>query len=778
MTVEEWLGPDNQLGIDIWTKKYQHNGETFDEWLDRVSGGNEAVKQLIIDKKFLFGGRILANRGLPAEGIKTTYSNCYVLTVDDSIESIYRTCGEVARTFSYGGGVGLDLSKLRPRGAVVHNSAKETTGAVSFMKTFDVVTGTIGQNGRRGALMLSISVDHPDVTEFVNIKANTDQITNANISIRVTDAFMQAVEKDADYILHWPCNNGAIAGLGYGQIMNHPDTPYDALIPVGELSEGILAVGNTGKTVGYFKRIKARDLFHKLAKNNWDYGEPGILYWDRISSYHLMSEDDTFEYSGVNPCAEEPLPDGGACLLGSINLAAFDNFEDETFLRAIHNAVIGLNEVLEEGKMLHPLPQQRISCDRYHQIGLGIFGLGDALIKNKLTYGTTEACDFAQNVLHTILVNAFIASCDLNKDQKIKYEGMFDSVFYKRNILPYLPDAYKYVYPRNSQIMTIAPTGTLSTMLGASGGAEPNFAFKFYRTTKSLHGKDETYEVNHPLVDEYLKAHPDKSIEELPEYFIAAGGIPIENRVKMQAALQEVIDASISSTANLKESVTVEDVEKLYLEAWKQGLKGITVFRDNCKRVAILSTHAQQDPDRKAPKRPKVLDADWYQLTAKGQLFNVFVGLYEGKPYEIFAKQTSDKLQTTSGHGKITKVQKGVYSWQNNSNEPNSGLNYDSNIAIMEEDSPERVATLLASLGLRHGADIKYIVKTLKKTNPLISSFTAAMIRVLNKYNDAPVVDSNEICPECGKPLKHEGGCKHCDCGYSACMVIFKRRKR
>lgn len=156
MTVQDWLGTENQLGIDIWTKKYQYNGETFDEWLDRVSNGNKHVKQLIIEKKFLFGGRILANRGLPQRNIKTTYSNCYVLTVDDSIESIYRTCGEIARTFSYGGGVGLDLSKLRPRGAVVHNSAKETTGAVSFMKTFDTVTGTIGQNGRRKTKFLNI----------------------------------------------------------------------------------------------------------------------------------------------------------------------------------------------------------------------------------------------------------------------------------------------------------------------------------------------------------------------------------------------------------------------------------------------------------------------------------------------------------------------------------------------------------------------------------------------------------------------------------------------
>lgn len=156
MTVEEWLGPDNKLGIDIWTKKYKFGNESFDDWLDRVSGHDEAIKQLIIEKKFLFGGRILANRGLPDKGIKTTYSNCYVLSVEDSIESIYKTCGEIARTYSYGGGVGLDLSNLRPRGATVHNSAKETTGAVSFMKTFDTVTGTIGQNGRRKTKFLNI----------------------------------------------------------------------------------------------------------------------------------------------------------------------------------------------------------------------------------------------------------------------------------------------------------------------------------------------------------------------------------------------------------------------------------------------------------------------------------------------------------------------------------------------------------------------------------------------------------------------------------------------
>lgn len=462
--------------------------------------------------------------------------------------------------------------------------------------------------------------------------------------------------------------------------------------------------------------------------------------------------------------------------MGSINLNSYQNpLTDDNFANDIKTAVIGLNQVLEEGKDLHPLEVQRDSCVKYHQIGLGIMGLGDLLIKQQLVYGSEDACKYAKMVLRKILIEAFKTSCDLNRDQIVTYKNMFESDFYKNAILPFLPEEYKYKYPLNSQLLTIAPTGTLSTMIRTSGGAEPNFAFKYYRTTKSLHGHDETYEVLHPLIEEYLMLHKESSIENLPEWFITAGQIPIKNRVAMQAALQTQIDASISSTANLPEKVTVGDVEQLYIYAWKEGLKGITVFRENCKRLAILSTKKQSDPtnDRKAPKRPKSLEADWYQITAKGRLFNVYVGLLEGKPYEIFAKETLEKTSVNSGHGVIVKEQRGVYSWKNKVDE---GVSYDSNIAIMDEESPERVSTLLASLGLRHGADIKYIVNTLKKTNPLISSFTAAMIRVLNKYNtdDSPVEDK---CPECGATLTRSGGCIHCDsCGYSKCMALMSSR--
>lgn len=257
---EKWKMSDLQK--DILTQKYM-NDETFEEWLERVSGGNQDIKKLIRQKKFLFGGRILANRGMEKKGRKITLSNCYVLEPPkDNLESIFETAGRLARTFSYGGGVGIDVGQLRPRGAVVNNSAKETTGAVSFMDLYSMTTGLIGQNNRRGALMISIPVNHPDIEEFIDIKNDLDKVTKANISIRITDEFMQAVKSKSDFKLSF-------------------------------------TVEDTGEEIS--KVVNAYDLFYKFAKSNWRMAEPGILMWDTISNYHLMSEDPEFEYSGTNP---------------------------------------------------------------------------------------------------------------------------------------------------------------------------------------------------------------------------------------------------------------------------------------------------------------------------------------------------------------------------------------------------------------------------------------------------------------------------------------------
>lgn len=268
MTVQEWLGENNKLGIDIWEKKYRYKNENFDGWLDRVSGGNQNIRKLIEEKKFLFGGRILANRGLNKDGVKVTYSNCYVLEPPkDNIESIFECASKLARTFSYGGGCGIDISNLAPNGAKVNNTAKHTSGAVSFMDLYSMVTGLIGQNGRRGALMISLDCHHPDIENFINIKKDLDKVTQANISIRFTDDFMDAVVNDEDFDLFF----------------ERPET-FETIV----------------------KTVKARELFKILANNNWDMGEPGCLFWDRISNYNLLSNTKEFSYAGTNPCAEEP----------------------------------------------------------------------------------------------------------------------------------------------------------------------------------------------------------------------------------------------------------------------------------------------------------------------------------------------------------------------------------------------------------------------------------------------------------------------------------------
>jgi ribonucleoside-diphosphate reductase alpha chain len=278
MTAEEWLN-GNELSVNIFNKKYRNNGESLEEFFERVGHGYSPIIELIKEKKFLFGGRILANRGV--SGRNVSLSNCYVLPrPEDNLESIFDIASKMARTFSFGGGCGIDLSNLRPKGAVTHNAAKESTGPVSFMDLYSQVTQTISQAGRRGATMISLDINHPDIEEFINCKTDLDRVKYANISVRVNDQFMKAVENDEDYILKWPCDADVHTDVNVLE--------YNKLVSIAE-----------GKA--YIKKVKAKELFTKLAKNNWDYAEPGILYWDRISNYNLLNNTD-FRYAGTNPC--------------------------------------------------------------------------------------------------------------------------------------------------------------------------------------------------------------------------------------------------------------------------------------------------------------------------------------------------------------------------------------------------------------------------------------------------------------------------------------------
>lgn len=561
LTIEQWLGKDNTLGIDIWNKKYQFENETFDEWLDRVSGGDKEVKQQIIDKKFLFGGRILSNRGISSKGVKSTLSNCYVISPpEDNIESIFECAGKLARTFSYGGGCGIDISRLAPRGAAVRNTAKQTSGSVSFMDLYSMVTQLIGQNGRRGALMISIDCSHPDLEEFIEIKSDLERVTKANISVKMTTEFLNAVKNNEN---------------------------YDLTFVREETGEEII------------KTVNAKEVFNKLCKMNWDMAEPGVLFWDEITGYNLLSNTKEFEYAGVNPCAEEPLPAGGSCLLGSVNLNAFVIKENKTFdviefENTVKIAVRALNDVLDEGLPLHPLSEQRDSVRDWRQIGLGVMGIADMLINLGLKYGSAESINFCNTIAFIMANTAIKASAKLAKHKgafpKCNIQEIITTKFFLNNTDEKTRDLVMEYGLRNSQLLTIAPTGSISTMIQVSGGIEPIFANYYTRKTESLHGEDTYYKVYTPIVKEYMEAHSLQDDSELPDYFVVSQNIPYRDRIDMQSIWQKHIDASISSTVNLPESTSVEEVGDLYLYAWQMGLKGITIFRDGCSRGAILTT--------------------------------------------------------------------------------------------------------------------------------------------------------------------------------------------
>ena len=745
MTVQEWLGLDNKLGIDIWTNKYQFENETFDEWLDRISNGNEEVKNLILEKKFLFGGRILSNRGLDKKGIKTTLSNCYVIAPpEDNIESIFECATKLARTYSYGGGCGIDISKLAPRGAKVRNTAKETSGSVSFMDLYSLVTGLIGQNGRRGALMISLACDHPDIEEFIEIKSDLERVTKANISIRITDKFMYAVENNEDFILSFTREE-------------------------------------TNDTIT--KTINARSLFRKICEMNWDYAEPGMLFWDRIENWNMLSNDSDFHYAGTNPCAEEPLPAGGSCLLGSINLAEFvtedKKFDYDSFVVAVDIAVTALNEVLDEGLELHPLQEQRDSVRDWRQIGLGIFGLADMLIKMNIKYGSKEAIALCDKIGFTMVDTAIYTSAAIAAYNGVypKYNSMAveTSQYLRANVTNSTYREVQLYGLNNSQLLTIAPTGSLSSMLGVSGGIEPIFANYYTRKTESLLGHDEYYKVYTPIVEKYMKEHNITDDTMLPDFFVTAQDLDYKNRIEMQAVWQKHIDASISSTVNVPNSFTVEETEDLYMTAWKSGLKGVTIFRDGCKRTGILTT-TETKTDENEPvhelKRGEIIATDDNIIGLKRKLMTGCGSLH----CQAFFDQSNGELREIY-------LSKGSTGGCNNfmiglsrmiSAAARAGVSLDDIVdQLMSTGACPSYAKRGKSKGSCCPMAIGYALKDMHKQFNEYFMQGAIIAEVTKSTKEEEVhteKKSKILCPSCGEELVFEGGCNSCKaCGWSKC---------
>ena len=749
MRIEDWLGEDNKLGIDIWHKKYQRNGETFDQWLDRVSINNQYIRNLIVQKKFLPAGRILSNIGIDDE--KCSLSNCYVITPpEDSIESIYETCSKLARTYSYGGGCGIDISNLAPEGAKVHNQAKVTSGAVSFMDTFSQVTQQIGQNGRRGALMISISDTHPDLEKFITIKSDLNKVNYANISVRISDAFMKAVQEDKDWELKF------------------------------ERKE-------TGEVIS--KTVKAKELFRKLCEQNWNYAEPGMLFWDRINNYNLLSNTKSFKYAGVNPCAEEPLPAGGSCNLCAINLAAFvkdEKFDFDDFSYVVQEAVKYQNEILKEGLKRHPLKEQQESVNNYKQIGIGIMGLADMLIKLHIQYGSEEALELCDKIGTYLNYYGIKASSDLGnilgQYEDFNLTEVTSTEYWKEQLesfIKYNLNLFPFARLRNSQLFTIAPTGTISTMIGVSGGIEPIFANYYERTTKSLYGKDVKYKVYTPIVKQYMDEHNMKDDSQLPKYFVTSSDISVYSRINMQAVWQKHIDASISSTVNLPNEATIEDVENLYMYAWKNGLKGITVYRAGCAREGILVA---------TPKKEKTPIVEEKSILKRGDIIECSADLI-GRKDKIISGCGS--LHVLAFFNPIDGALMEVYLSKGSTGGCSLfmvGLSRTISLLCRAGVNIFDIVDQLDSTGVCPSYAVRRATK--HDTSPgsccpmaigkkLLEMYQEVQIELFgeedkkeNKKNKKPVkvIPSKALCPECGEPLIFEGGCNSCkNCGYSKC---------
>lgn len=759
MKVEEWLGKENQLGIDIWRGKYKFEEESFEDWITRISGGNQKIGDLIRQKKFLFGGRILANRGLDQRGIKITLSNCYVVEPpQDNLESIFECAKKLARTYSYGGGCGVDVSKLSPMGAKINNAAKETSGALSFMELYDLTTSLIGQNGRRGALMISLDCSHPDIEEFIRLKTDLEKATKANLSIRLNGEFMEAVRNGQPYLLSFTREA-------------------------------------TGETIE--RSVDAKELFHKIAEANWDYAEPGALFWDRIESWNLLSEVEDFQYAGVNPCAEEPLPAGGSCLLGSMNLASFvkdpftelASFDYEDFGRSVEVCVEGLNEVLEEGLKLHPLQEQIEQVTKWRQIGLGLMGIADMLIQMGIIYGSEKAIELSEQISFFMMDRAIAASAKMARKlgafPMCDIKQIMESPFFMQNTTEETRKLVEEFGLRNSQLLTIAPTGTLSTMLGISGGIEPIYANYYERTTQSLHGHDVTYRVYTKIVEDYMKLHNLSEADELPDYFVTAMELDYHSRLKMQATWQKHIDASISSTVNVPNEFSVKQVEELYFEAYELGLKGVTLFRDGCKRTGILNVK----PQKKA-------------YPAAGE------GLARGEIVQVSDEVIGAKRKLTTGCGTLHCI--ALF-------DPKTGALLETYLSKGSTGGCNNFMIGLSrmiSICARAGVDLRTIVDQLDSTgvcpsyavrqatkrdtskgaccpmavgNALLDMYeeVKAGIALGNQTDSEKAIFSAKIestqnhennkdsgrCPECGEQLVFEGGCNICkSCGWSKCL--------
>lgn len=732
MCNEEVLWAKDEVAYNVFRAKYAKDEmESPAMFCQRVASIcdesiRDKVECLLASGTFFFGGRTMYLAGRKNE-INAAGSNCYVVPIeDDTIEAIYEANKHMARIFSKGGGVGTDISILRPRNAKVNNAAKSSTGAVSFLDLFNETGNVISQHGRRGATMVSIDCSHPDIEELLDTKMKGDRLQSMNVSIKFTDEFMTAVDCDKPYTLKFD-------------------------------------VKSTGEHIE--KTIKAREFFKKFCECQWNWGDPGALFIDEFNDYNLLSGYDNFHILTTNPCAELPLGAWGSCNLGSINLAKFvdmytGKFCWDDFANTVHVAVRALNNALDYSYDKQPYEENRKYILDWRPIGLGVFGYADMLVELGLEYGSDKALEFTRKLFHRLTNEAVKASALLCQDYfntfcEYDYDKTADSKFFQS-----LDDDTKEWVKKygllNGQLISIAPTGSISLLAGRyTGGCEPIYKLYYERTTHKLEEQGKTFRVFSHSIEDLLVRNElpmDTSAEDIKKmfpYVIESHDVEPIRRILTQATMQKYVDNSISSTVNLPESATPDDIFAIYDAAWQVGCKGITVFRDNCARGNILGLSKKEEKptilhDSLKPERRgdigTLVGKTYTQVMGDGTKLYITVNWKDDKLFEIFVNSERHKDEV-------------------------DGI------------------TRLISLSMRCGVSIDAIIKQLFKLNADSVGFAVGMT-----LNDAYTLDSHEPivqevevedrpremeCPEChSKNVKLSGHCWQCDsCGASGCAV-------
>lgn len=847
---------NDDLAQEVWASKYQFEGETLEQFFDRLTDnfyskvkleypedkikklskyGQERLRKELKEKfKYLFSSFTIVPGGSVLSGVGTnkpvSLSNCYVIGTDDSIEDIFNTSKTMAQIYKRRGGVGVDVSNLRPAGAPVRNAAQTTSGVVPFMELFSQTTNTIGQEGRRGALMISIDIRHPDSPQFVVSKQDLTKITGANISVKISNDFMQAVENDEDYILRWPCNEDPKTILG-----------IDSL-EYNKLEEYSWADESTNGQIkkGYCKKIKAKELWDSIIQCAWSSAEPGILFWDHILDNDPASVYEKYRAVSTNPCGEIPLSPYDSCRLIAVNMYNIvDNpFTDKACINPdrayeiFYEAQV-IGDILVDLELDHIDRIISITSGDEQELwkkvreigasgrrtGVGLLGEGDMYAALGLPYGDEETTEYIMQMKQRAELEASIDLAILEDpfpDYKLELEysptGPHNSIIGMNNFYTHILNTYPSIVGRmieygrrNISFSTIAPTGSISILAGTSSGCEPVYSLYYTRRKKCNSGEipdfiDQNgvgfrnFNVIHPKLniwwDEYKKSIPDPNNKPLndwakedldwiikfsPWYNQEAENIIPEVRIRTQSILQKYVTHSISSTINLANDVDKEVVDRLYKLAHKENLKGVTVYVDGSRSGILVKDIKEQNTTL---ERPSELNCQVVHFKNEKKEWVAFIGIIDGIPYEIFTgPKDLDVFPIPSSvtEGVIIKVK------QENEHSRYDFRYIDSygytntlgGLSRIFDKEYWNYGRLVSGL-LRSRIPVEQVVKIvdgLNFTKAGLNNWKSGVIRSLKSFIKDGTKAEGVKCENCGSTnVVYQEGCLICrDCGSSRC---------